>query len=75
MAYISKNPDGVIFLWNNKPHYNTYGTTYMAWLPNRIGEANEVPIDVTSIDNFRNLFINKVPPCCMELKIICKEID
>lgn len=75
MAYISKNPDGVIFLWNNKPFYNYYGSTYMAWLPNHIGQTNEIPIDVTSNDDFRNLFVNKLPPCCMEINILCKEID
>lgn len=29
-AYLTKNKDGIVFLWNNKPEYNKYGEFYMA---------------------------------------------
>ncbi len=56
MAYLTKNPNGVIFLWNNKPHYNDYGETYMAWIRGYEGKKTEIPIDVTGNDYFRSVF-------------------
>lgn len=69
MAYLTRNPDGTIHLWNNKPEYNKYGEFYQAWLPGYKGEHNEVPLCVNENDSLRNIIIAEPVPCCMELDI------
>ena len=69
MAYLTKNPDGTIHLWNNKPEYNSYAEIYQAWLPGHEGEWNEVPLCVNENDSLRNMFIGEPVPCCIELYV------
>lgn len=69
MAYLTKNPDGTIHLWNNKPDYNSYAEIYQAWLPGHESEWNEVPLCVNENDSLRNVLIGEPAPCCMELYV------
>lgn len=52
MAYITKAKDGLVQLWNNKPKYNSKADLWFAWIVK--GEENEVGIDITANNYFRN---------------------
>lgn len=52
MAYITKAKDGLVQLWNNKPSYNETFDIWIGWIIE--GEENEVGIDITGNDTFRN---------------------
>lgn len=67
-AYLTKNTNGIVFLWNNKPEYNKYLESYIAWESGHEGEWNEVGIDVTANEYFRNIFTEK-PPCAIKISI------
>lgn len=67
-AYLTKNTNGIVFLWNNKPEYNKYLESYMAWEAGHEGERNEVGIDVTANEYFRNIFPTE-PPCAIKISI------
>lgn len=73
-AYLTKNKDGIVFLWNNKPEYNKYGEFYMAWEAGHEGEWNEVGIDVTANEYFRNIFPTE-PPCAVKIELNIENID
>lgn len=73
-AYLTKNKDGIVFLWNNKPEYNKYLESYMAWEAGYEGERNEVGIDVTANEYFRNIFPTE-PPCAIKIELNIENID
>ncbi len=51
-AYITKDKTGLVQLWNNKPNYNHIVNMWIGWIEK--GRINEVPIDITANDYFRN---------------------
>ena len=65
MVYVTKDPSGLIQLWNSKPKFNFDAKIYQGWLVQ--GEQNEVAIDVTANRTFRNLFNEYGAPCCLEV--------
>lgn len=73
-AYLTKNKNGIVFLWNNKPEYNKYLESYMAWQSGHEGEWNEVGIDVTANEYFRNIFTTE-PPCAIKIELNIENID
>lgn len=59
-AYITKDKNGIVQLWNNKPEYNVIVGCWQAWI--KKGYHNEVPIDITANDFFRsNISFEKSP--------------
>ena len=67
MAYLTKDTTGLVQLWNNKPEYNKKMECFQAWLPGKEGYHNEVGIDVTGNDYFRNLFEQQERPCVVDI--------
>ena len=52
MAYLTIDKFGVVQLWNHKPEYNKKMKCWQAWI--KKGYFNEVAIDITANDYFRN---------------------
>lgn len=73
-AYLTKNITGTVFLWNNKPEYNKYLESYIAWEAGYEGERNEVGIDVTANEYFRNIFPTE-PPCAIKIELALLRLD
>lgn len=65
MPYLTKDKQGLIQLWVNKPEFNEVMDCYFAWIDK--GVINEVPIDVTSNDYIRGLFATYDVPCCIDI--------
>ena len=74
MAYLTKDSTGLIQLWNNKPMYNKEAGWFYAWLPGKVGIHNEIAVDVTNNDYFRDLFITETAPSCAEITLRVKFI-
>ena len=73
-AYLTKNTNGTVFLWNNRPEYNKFLESYMAWESGKEGEWNEIGIDVTANEYFRNIFPTE-PPCAIKIELNIENIE
>lgn len=73
MAYLTKDKQGLIQLWNNKPQLSKDRSTWLAWI-NHNDNKNEIGIDVTSNNYFRNLFTIYKSPCCVSIELKYKLI-
>ena len=51
-AYITKDKYGLVQLWNNKPEFNKIMNCWAAWIIP--GRQNEVAVDITANNCFRN---------------------
>lgn len=71
MAYLTKDPSGLVQLWNNKPEFNKSSGFYFAWI-NRKENKNEIGIDVTENKYFRELFDRYKTPCCVQIELNTK---
>lgn len=66
MAYLTKDKSGLIQLWNNKPELSKDKSMWLAWV-DKANSKNEIGIDVTSNNYFRNLFTRHKIPCCLSI--------
>lgn len=73
MAYLTKDIQGIVQLWNNKPEWNKHFQQFQAW--NIKGVHNEVPIDVTANNYFREAFDIYELPAIIDIQIICRDIE
>ncbi len=73
MAYLTKDPSGLVQLWNNKPEFNKSSGFYFAWI-NRKENKNEIGIDVTENKYFRELFDRYEIPCCVQIELKYKTV-
>ena len=67
MSYITKDTTGLVQLWNNKPELAN--GIWVAWIVKKSGK-NEIGIDVTNNNYFKNLFSRYKTPCCVVIKDI-----
>lgn len=66
MAYLTKDVSCLIQLWNNKPEL--VNGCWQAW-NNQEEYDNEIGIDVTNNDYFRNLFTPWGEPICLDITL------
>ena len=66
MAYLTKDNTGLVQLWNNKPELAN--DIWIAWI-DKENYKNEIGIDVTNNNYFRNLFSIHKTPCCLDIEI------
>lgn len=66
MAYLTKDNAGLVQLWNNKPEFAN--DMWFAWI-NKKSYKNEIGVDVTNNNYFRNLFSIHKTPCCVEIEV------
>ena len=71
MTYLTKDVSNLIQLWNNKPEL--INGCWQAW-NNRENCDNEIGIDVTNNDYFRNLFTRYEEPICLDIMLQYKPI-
>lgn len=69
MAYLTIDKSGLVQLWNNQPELAN--DIWLAWI-DKSNYKNEIGIDVTSNDYFRNLFTADEVPCCISISLQCK---
>lgn len=73
MAYLTKDKFGLIQLWNNKPELSKDKSIWLAWT-DKVNYRNEIGIDVTANDYFRDLFSRYKVPHCVSIVLEYKEI-
>lgn len=73
MAYLTKDKSGLIQLWNNKPELTKNKSSWLAWI-DKNNYKNEIGIDVTSNNYFRELFDRYKVPCCLDIELKYKLI-
>ena len=73
MSYLTKDPSGLVQLWNNKPEYHKESGFYFAWI-NRKENKNEIGIDVTENKYFRELLDIYETPCCVQIELKYKPV-
>lgn len=59
-AYITKDKSGLVQLWNNKPEFNKHTGCWQSWIIK--GISNEVGIDITNNDLFREKITFDISP-------------
>ena len=64
-AYLTKDKQGIVQLWNNNPEYNHVMKCWQGWI--KRGFYNEIPIDVTSNNLFRESVTFENSPKIIEL--------
>ena len=65
MAYLTKDKHGLVQLWNNKPKFNEVMDCWIAWITE--GYHNEVAVDITANDTFRENITFDASPKQIEL--------
>lgn len=65
-AYLTKDKQGLVQLWNNKPEWNEFGQCFIGWI--KKGEWNEVAVDITANEYFRELVIFETSPKLIKLQ-------
>ena len=69
-AYLTKDNSGLVQLWNNEPEL--VNGCWQAWIIK--GVNNEVGIDVTGNDYFRNVFTHYERPACLNIMVMYEPI-
>lgn len=67
MIYLTKDNTGLVQLWNNKPELAN--GIWVAWINKKSGK-NEIGIDITNNNYFKNLFSRYKTPYCVVIKDI-----